>query len=732
MTKPTKIPGIPKPPNDVSPGLRGWLTSVAEALEIRLGRRGDPKDRAVTLRELIDSGLAEDLKAAPFDPNNINRSNMGFGTNEIVDSSVPPLPTSFTVAAAYSQVNLSWDYPNYRNHSFTEIYGHSSDVIGGAQLIGVSTGRVYIDPIGSGASRYYWIRHVSTSSIQGPWNSGTGTLGQTATDVAHQLNVLSGAITSSELATSLATPIGNLPANTNSSISTLQSQINNLSTVAAWASGTSYSVNDLVTFSGNLYEAVQAHTASSSNQPSGSSSNNSYWTYVGAYTSLAAAVAGNTSDITDINYISSSSNSAAAVAIKSLDSTVGGHTLTISNQTNSINGLEGQYSVKIDNNDHVSGFGLSSSAVDGTPTSAFIIRADKFAIIDPADTSTGLTNSPPADTVPFFIDSGNTYIKTAMIEDASITNAKIGDLSADKINAGTLSANRIGTNALDASKIKLDGATITSNSSGQIVIGSISAGSITSGTLDASNVTITNLYADNITGDINTLTPFSLASAVQITGGDTQVWAGQFPAAGTNGKAKKPYVSAVGFGIWENDVVYKMKLQMKPNVGSTTTTIGSITGATAFTLFGYTTYSVQVSGDKQSLVFYGGTLKIGSSVRGTVSSTTYDSTNNRTSIFYIPQNGGFTTSDVGSTLSIQTTNAWQDVSTIMFRADYDDHPEPFAISGGLTTAYTVTVDVRIMADTYYTNYQALPSTPHNTNWNHDQVFALDGLMMSLR
>ena len=75
MSKPTKVPGIPKPPADVSPGLRGWLTSVAEALEIRLGRRGDPKDRAVTLRELIEGGLAEDLKSTRFDPNNINSGN---------------------------------------------------------------------------------------------------------------------------------------------------------------------------------------------------------------------------------------------------------------------------------------------------------------------------------------------------------------------------------------------------------------------------------------------------------------------------------------------------------------------------------------------------------------------------------------------------------------------------------------------------------------------------------
>lgn len=619
MTKPTKIPGIPKPPNDVSPGLRGWLTSVAEALEIRLGRRGDPKDRAITLRELIESGLAVDLKAAPFDPNNPNSSNMGLGpATEPVNTAVPPAPTSFTVAAAYSQIILSWDYPSYSNHSFTEIYGHSSDTIGDAQLIGVTTGRVYIDPVGESFTRFYWIRHVSTASVIGPFNSGTGTSATTATNVDDLLTELQGSIPAVAFATGIE-PI---------------SVVNSLPSTSGY---TGPSVV-LLSTDGKLYRLV-----------SGS------WT--------------------------------AAVPTGDLSGTIGASQIAANAVTA----------------DKIEAGAVQAGAIAAGAINASNIIADDTIIGDKI--------------------AGNT-----------ITGANIqaGSVNADRLTAGTITSNLISTNKIDASKIKLDGASITSNSSGQVVIGSISAGSITSGTLDASNVTITNLYADNITGDINTLTPFSLASAVQITGGDTQVWAGQFPAAGTNGKAKKPYVSAVGFGIWENDVVYKMKLQMKPNVGSTTTTIGSITGATAFTLFGYTTYSVQVSGDKQSLVFYGGTLKIGSSVRGTVSSTTYDSTNNRTSIFYIPQNGGFTTSDVGSTLSIQTTNAWQDVSTIMFRADYDDHPEPFAISGGLTTAYTVTVDVRIMADTYYTNYQALPSTPHNTNWNHDQVFALDGLMMSLR
>ena len=53
----TNVPTIPEIPSDVSPSVKLWLQSTKEALEIRLGRRGDPRDRAITLRELIESGL---------------------------------------------------------------------------------------------------------------------------------------------------------------------------------------------------------------------------------------------------------------------------------------------------------------------------------------------------------------------------------------------------------------------------------------------------------------------------------------------------------------------------------------------------------------------------------------------------------------------------------------------------------------------------------------------------
>ena len=64
----TTLPGIGRVPRDASPELKRYLETVQETIEVRNGQRGDPKDRAVTLRELIDSGLAKELASTPFDP----------------------------------------------------------------------------------------------------------------------------------------------------------------------------------------------------------------------------------------------------------------------------------------------------------------------------------------------------------------------------------------------------------------------------------------------------------------------------------------------------------------------------------------------------------------------------------------------------------------------------------------------------------------------------------------
>jgi len=57
---------------------------------------------------------------------------------------------------------------------------------------------------------------------------------------------------------------------------------------------------------------------------------------------------------------------------------------TAETAVNKAGDLEGKYTVKVDVNGHVSGFGLASTANNSTPFSRFIVRADQFAIGSPS------------------------------------------------------------------------------------------------------------------------------------------------------------------------------------------------------------------------------------------------------------------------------------------------------------------------------------------------------------
>lgn len=93
-------------------------------------------------------------------------------------------------------------------------------------------------------------------------------------------------------------------------------------------------------------------------------------------------------------------------------------------QASAINGLRAQYSIKIDNNGHVSGFGLSSEPANGAPISTFAVAADRFMIASP--TTGGV--------VPFQVYSSATYVNGAYvpagvyIKDAFIRNAMVNSI----------------------------------------------------------------------------------------------------------------------------------------------------------------------------------------------------------------------------------------------------------------------------------------------------------------
>jgi hypothetical protein len=190
-------------------------------------------------------------------------------------------------------------------------------------------------------------------------------------------------------------------------------------------------------------------------------------------------------------------NSVQAIAkqVNTVSSTVDGNTSSIQTQASSINGLEAQYTVKIDNAGHISGYGLASTVVDGTPVAEFGVRADQFWIAPPAtasnsapttnlyagrvwvDTSgatdvtkyyTGSAWSTTPQNLPFVVQATPTtvngeavpagvYIDAAYIKNGSITSARIGDAAIDDAKISDLSATKLTAGTIDASNISISG-----------------------------------------------------------------------------------------------------------------------------------------------------------------------------------------------------------------------------------------------------------------------------------
>lgn len=307
------------------------------------------------------------------------------------DGREPPAPSGFAARGTFSSIILRWEPwgPNERFVSHVEIWRNTVDDLPTAALLGVAQGAIYADSVPADSTYYYWIRGVSYTGRRGPWAAAAGLGVSTARDPARVLEILQAKIETSHLNTTL---------------------------------------------NARIKEGEDANTA------------------------LV--------------------------------------------ETNSkVAGLEAQYTVKVDANGHVAGFGVANTKEedDGTNTSLMLFQADRFGFTHPSNywqpgtaystgkfgrptinaASTGLvyeattggtsgTTEPawpttagstvvdgtvtwtartPASRIPFIIDNGVVYIDTAMIKDATITNAQIKDLSADKLFAasGTIADAVIGT-----------------------------------------------------------------------------------------------------------------------------------------------------------------------------------------------------------------------------------------------------------------------------------------------
>ena len=159
----TKIPSIYRVPSKIDPELKRYLESVQEAVEVRLGRRGDELDQAVTFRDLIDSNLAAASK----------RLNRVIGP--IIENPTPSMPfntvpQNVQASGAFTKIMVTWD--NHQMGSLfarAEIWRAGVDDLNAAGDSPVASvyGSVWTDTVDYNTTMYYWVRFVQKATEVG-------------------------------------------------------------------------------------------------------------------------------------------------------------------------------------------------------------------------------------------------------------------------------------------------------------------------------------------------------------------------------------------------------------------------------------------------------------------------------------------------------------------------------------------------------------------------------------
>lgn len=473
----TKIPALKNIPAQIDTETKLALEAIKEAVEVRLGRRGDPKDRAVTLRELIDSGLATDLAQEPYNP---NTGATGFAPlrERPGDVVVPPAPTVLTASGLFTDVLLSWNQSTntapYGNHGFTEIWRSQSEDLSSAVLVGTTSAFIYTDKgLEYDSTYYYWVRFVSTSNNPGPWSN-----------MASATTVENIGATMAALSETLADLPGyNLLATSTTAATIIKSS----SEPSTRGNGDALQPNDIWfdTDDGQIYTRNTSNNAWVAGRDATLVNVFGATSFTGS--TLTAAMATAQSDIVTVT----NAQSSTASSLSSLSSTVTSNNNTLTASVNTLNTTTASHTgdlnamfvlqVATESNGSKSAAGMvvGSNASNGSGAQSYVqFQADKFAIW-----------SGSSNIAPFIVDSGVVYIDQARIKDGAILDAKIGTLDGGKIIADTITATQIDANTITATEIATDTITADEIAGTTITANEIAANAITTAKILAGNVT---------------------------------------------------------------------------------------------------------------------------------------------------------------------------------------------------------------------------------------------------
>lgn len=425
--------------NDLPPpGASNFTQRVRETLMVALGRTGDPLDRHLTLRDLLDSGIAKVKSGFSIGSGMTGSLPLTLGQGEEPDLTPPPTPEGFAVSAAISHVFIEHAAPVYtvgHGHLRTRVYGvkytgGALPTFSAAVELGQFSGTIWAMPSDPSTTWRLWIKWETNDGVLSvsPAGGTNGLVATTGQDVSLLLDALTGEIKESQLFSTLKSRINlidgpdTLPGSVAARVKTEQAAREGADTAIA---------QQITTLSSQVNNATTGLPATRSLLI------NDYYTKANTDNAISSAT---TTLQSSVNNQLTGYATTAALQIESQ---------ARASQTGE---LFAKYTVKVDLNGYVSGFGLASTANNGVTVSDFAIRADRFYIANPS--GPGIAPAMPfiVQTTPTTINGVNVpvgvYINdafirngtiiNAMIANLAVDNAKIANLSADKITAGTI------------------------------------------------------------------------------------------------------------------------------------------------------------------------------------------------------------------------------------------------------------------------------------------------------
>lgn len=175
-TKPgKKYLQLPKVPANVDKQQRNWMEAISAVINESI--LGAGSGRALTVAEAVAAGL-------------IGQGPGGSITQPPINLTVPAKITGFTARGAMTTIILNWNAPSFANFGLVEIWRSDKNNIGEAFKVGTSVTNFFQDPVGTGATKYYWVRAVTSSGVAGPFNDADGTIGKTSLDPTYVMRLL--------------------------------------------------------------------------------------------------------------------------------------------------------------------------------------------------------------------------------------------------------------------------------------------------------------------------------------------------------------------------------------------------------------------------------------------------------------------------------------------------------------------------------------------------------------